>query len=121
MKVAGELLADAEKRKRELDFQGAARAFRQSLRPSRRIRSIFGPRRSCYLIEARNEDAARVLQEVVRQRPDYAPVYLMLGMLCARKVACEADESKLYLETFLELTPEDINADLARRELANIQ
>ena len=45
----------------------------------------------------------------------------MLGMLCTRKVACEADESKLYLETFLELTPEDINADLARRELAKLQ
>ncbi len=119
-KVAGELLADAEKRKRELDFQGAARAFRKTYELLGDPKHLWA-QAVVYLIEARNEDAARVLQEVVRQRPAYAPAYFMLGMLCTRKVDCETDESKLYLETFLELTPEDINADLARRELAKLQ
>jgi tetratricopeptide (TPR) repeat protein len=119
-KVAGELLADAEKRKQELDFQGAARAFRKSYDVLGDPKHLWA-QAVVFLIEARNEDAARVFQVVLRQRPDYAPAYLMLGMLCARKVACETEETRLYLETFLELAPEDINADLARQELAKMQ
>jgi tetratricopeptide (TPR) repeat protein len=119
-KVAGEFLADAENKKRELDFQGAARAFRKTYDVLGDPRYLWA-QAVTFLIEARNEDASQVLREIVRQRPNFAPAHLTLGLLCARKIACESEESKLYLEIFLELAPEDINADLARQELAKIQ
>jgi tetratricopeptide (TPR) repeat protein len=119
-KVAGELLANAEKRKRELDFQEAARGYRRAY-------DVLGEPKHLWaeaivlLIDSQNEEAARVYEEMIRQRPRFAPAYFMLGMLCVRKVACETDEANQYLETFLELAPEDLNADLARRELAKLQ
>ena len=73
-----------------------------------------------FLIDSRHEEAVQTLKVIVRQSPEHALAHLTLGSLCANKIECGPDEARQHLETFLLLSPTDLNADLARRELARL-
>ena len=114
------LLEEAETKKAQLDFSGAALAYQEAHDIVPADEGILWNLAVALLTDSRNEEAALVLKEIVRQRPKHALAHLTLGALCADKVQCEPEEARLHLETFLMLSPTDINADLARSELARL-
>ena len=59
-----------------------------------------------------------MLRELLAQDDAHQLAQLTLGTLCARQLDCAPDETKRHLEAFLELAPEDANAELARDHLA---
>jgi tetratricopeptide (TPR) repeat protein len=114
------LLEEAETRKSQLDFGGAALAYQEARDILPADEGILWNLTVALLTDNRNEEATHVLREIVRQRPEHALAHLTLGSLCTSKVQCEPEEARRHLETFLVLSPNDINADLARSELARL-
>jgi tetratricopeptide (TPR) repeat protein len=114
------LLAEAERKRRELDFSGAAGAYQlaHEIRPS--DTAILWDRVVVLLAERRVEPALNALREMLEHDPANGVAHLTLGSLCAREPDCDPEEAKQHLEMFLELQPEDINAELARKELATL-
>jgi tetratricopeptide (TPR) repeat protein len=112
------LLTEAEQKRREPDFLGAADTYQRAheIRPS--DTTILWDRVVVLLADGRTGPAVDTLRKMVEQDPAHGLAHLMLGSLCAREVECAPEEARQHLETFLELQPDDINAEIARRELA---
>ncbi len=114
------LLEEAEAQKSQLDFSGAALAYQEAHDILPADEEILWNLTVALLTDHRNEEATHVLREIVRQRPKHTLAHLTLGALCTNKVQCEPEEARQHLETFLVLSPNDINADLARNLLARL-
>jgi tetratricopeptide (TPR) repeat protein len=114
------LLAEAIKKRRDLDFEGAAEAYRKVHESRLSDMETLWDLVIVLLADGRNERAASMLREMVTIDPEHGVAHLTLGVLCAQKLECEAEEARQHLETFLEVAPDDINADLARRELTTL-
>jgi tetratricopeptide (TPR) repeat protein len=114
------LLEEAELAKERLDFLGAAMAYRAAHDIAPADEDILWSLVVALLIDSRHDDAVQGLKVMVRQNPENSLAHLTLGSLCANQVECEPDEARQHLETFLLLSPTDLNADLARRELARL-
>ena len=53
--------------------------------------------------------------------PRHAEAQLTLGVLCAEEPSCEPEEARMHLEAFLELAPDDVNAELAAERLESLE
>ena len=116
------LLSKAQERYEVLDFEGAtADLHERALEVRRDQPEVLWNLAMLLLTDERIETATAVLRELLEVAPRHSDARLTFGVLCARETNCTAEESKTHLEAFLLLAPDDLNAEMAKQELENLQ
>ena len=115
------LLSKARERYEVLDFEGAADFYERALEVRRDQPEVLWSLAMVLLTDDRIETAMSVLRELLEVAPRHSDARLTFGVLCARETNCTAEESKTHLEAFLLLAPDDLNAEMAKQELENLQ
>jgi len=116
-----ELLSLAGERHAALDFAGEADVLQQALDVNRDNPDLLWNLAMVLLTDERVPEAMNVLRALLDVAPRHTEARLTLGVLCFDDPSCETDEAKLHLEAFLELSPEDINAELAIARLDRLE
>jgi len=112
---------EAETSHRMLDFAGAARAYQRAVAIQSQDPELLWRLALTLLTEERRLEAGQTLSQLLRAEPQHAEAHLVRGVLCARWLDCRPGEAQAHLERFLELAPSDLNAELARAELAELE
>ncbi len=117
----GALLGKAQEHYELLDFEGAAHFHRRALDVRRDQPELLWNLAMILLTDDRTEATLEVLRELLDLAPRHSDAQLTLGVLCAREKNCDTEESRAHLEAFLILSPDDLNMELAKQELENLQ
>jgi tetratricopeptide (TPR) repeat protein len=112
---------EADTRAGMLDFAGAARAYQEVLALRPEDPELLWQLALLQLTDERREEAGATLAQLLRAAPEHVEAHLVRGVLCARWLLCRPGEARALLERFLELAPNDLNAELARAELGELE
>jgi tetratricopeptide (TPR) repeat protein len=115
------LLERARERHAALDFAEEAALYEQALEVSRDDPDLLWSLAMVLLTDQRVPEALNVLRELLDVAPSSAEAHLTLGVLCIEESSCPPEEARLHLEAFLEIAPEDINAELAAQNLKRLE
>ena len=115
------LLKQAEERSQALDFEEAAAFYQQALQIRPDSSELLWSLAAVLLTDNRVPEAMNALRELVDIAPRHTEAQLTLGVLCAREPTCPVEEAETHLEAFLELAPDDVNADLAKGALDRLE
>jgi tetratricopeptide (TPR) repeat protein len=115
------LLGMARERHAALDFAKEAALYEQALEVSRDDPDLLWSLAMVLLTDQRVTEALNVLRELLDVAPSSAEAHLTLGVLCIEEPSCPPEEARLHLEAFLEIAPDDINAELATQHLERLE
>jgi len=115
------LLKQAEERSQALDFEEAAAFYQQALQIRPDSSELLWSLAAVLLTDNRVPEAMNALRDLVDIAPRHTEAQLTLGVLCAREPTCPVEEAETHLEAFLELAPDDVNADLAKGALDRLE
>jgi tetratricopeptide (TPR) repeat protein len=115
------LLSQAEERKQALDFAGAADFYQRALEIRSDEPTLLWELALILLTDNQTEAAGLAMRDLLAVAPRHAEARLTLGVLCAQEPECTSEEASTHLEAFLTLAPDDLNAELAKKELGNLK